>query len=461
MYRQKKYSQFQSKPRWRQPEPEALSPAPPFGPLVETIGIAELSGPAAQFKASAHVTNCELVASYNWLDKTAPSIVIPGAPPRWTPLAKPRQLVEDSGVYYRDKNAARYPACPMEPTAQAVMAMHPEPFKKPVNIVGCGSTIGNLLRYVRGDERPFRMLVEVVGGAVHLIRRENSPTETIPSVRGYGHTFPEAYTTWDAGVRGSASHQRVLRYDFGGLSCIVRYEGDGYLEDKLESLPDEGGAVTSEECSVDALIQGLDASKMKSKSPSHSSPLRSQAGGFLVPQAAVFELKTRSMFRKGQDFLGEELPRLWVAQMPNFILAYHQRGVFTEIEVMDVAEEVKMWEKSMQRELSQLAALLHRIVDLAHASRDGRLEVSRQELSRLHVREQCPELPLAFSGDMMAKWEDWLDPDDNCRVSGGGADRRGDDVEEKEAEDEFSWAVGDDDYTACSEKCSYCGKCTY
>ncbi|KAK1566192.1 geranylgeranyl pyrophosphate synthetase [Colletotrichum navitas] len=458
MYRQNKYNQFQSKSRWRKPEPETPSAAPPFGSLVETVDIAELSVTAGQFEASAQVTSCELVASYNWLDKTAPSVLIPGAPPRWTPIAKPRPLAEDSGVYYRDKNAARYPAHPMEPTALAVLTMHPEPFKKPVDIVGCGSTIGNLLRFVRGDERPFRMLVEVVGGAVHLIRRENSPTETIPSVRGYGHTFPEAYTTWDAGVRGSASHQRVLRYDFGGLSCVVRHEGDGYLADKLGSLLDGGGAVASEKWSVDSLIQGLDASEMESKSPSHSSPLSSQPGGFQVPQAAVFDLKTRSMLRKGKDFLAEELPRLWVAQIPNFILAYHQRGTFTEIEVMDVSEKVKVWEKSMQRELSQLAALLHRIVGLAHTSRDGRLEVIRQEASTLQVREQCPELPLAFSADMMAKWEDWLASDAKSKVS--GAERRADDLE-REAEDDFAWAVGDDDYTACSEKCSYCGKCTY
>ncbi|KAK2002736.1 geranylgeranyl pyrophosphate synthetase [Colletotrichum falcatum] len=458
MYRQKVYSQFQSKPRWRQPEPETSSPAPPFGPLVEKIDVAELSKPAAKFEASARVTGCELVASYNWLDKTSPSVLIPGAPPRWTPLAQPRQLEEDSGVYYRDKNAARYPAHPMEPTAQAVLTMHPEPFEKRVDIVGCGSTIGNLLRFIRGDERPFRMLVEVVGGAVHLIRRENSPTETIANVRGFGHTFPEAYTTWDAGVGGSASHQRVLRYDFGGLSCIVRHEGDGYLGDKLGSLSDGGGGAASEKCSVDALIQGLGASGMGSKSLSHSSPLRVQSGGFRVPQAAVFDLKTRTIKRKGEDFLGEELPRMWVAQIPNFILAYHQRGTFTETEVMDVSEKIKVWEKSKQRELSRLAALLHRIVDLAHASRDGRLELIRQEVSKLDFREQLPEVSLAFSADMMAKWKDWLAPDVEGKVR--GANSRAADVE-KEAEDEFSWTVGDDDYTACSENCSYCGKCTY
>ncbi|KZL78501.1 geranylgeranyl pyrophosphate synthetase [Colletotrichum tofieldiae] len=454
MYRQKKHAQFQRNPRWRQPEPAMPAPAPPFGPLVETVDMAELSKPATQFEGSARVTGCKVVASYNWLDRTAPSVLIPGAPPKWTPLAEPQPLPEDSGVYYRDKNAARYPAHPMEPAAQAVLTMHPEPFTKPVDIVGCGSTIGNLLRFVRGDERPFRLLVEVVGGAVHLIRRENSPTETIPSVRGFGHTFPEAYTTWDASVRGSASHQRVLRYDFGGLSCLVRHEGDGYLNDKLGSTSNEARPVMAENGSVDALIEALGAGDMSSKAPRHSSQLRLQSGGFQVPQSAVFELKTRSMLRKGKDFLAEELPRLWVAQVPNFVLAYHERGTFTEIDVMDVSEKVKTWETTMNRELSQLAALLHRIVGLAHASQHGRLEISRQALSTLDVREQCPGLSPAFSVDVMARWEDWLASD----FKGGVNDA---DDKEKDEEDEFSWSVDDGNYTACSEKCSYCGKCTY
>ncbi|GKT46259.1 uncharacterized protein ColSpa_06440 [Colletotrichum spaethianum] len=430
------------------------SPAPPFGPLVETIDITELSKPAMQFEASARVTDCKLVASYNWLDRAAPSVLIPGAPPKWTPLLERRRLLEDSGVYYRDKNAARYPAHPMEPAAQATLTMHPEPLTKPVDIVACGSTIGNLLRFVRGDERPFRMLVEVVAGAVHLIRRENSPTETIPSVRGFGHTFPEAYTTWDASARGSASHQRVLRYDFGGLSCIVRHEGDGYLQDKVGPSSNAARPVGHEKGSVDALIEGLGASEVNSKIPRQSSQLRLQSGGFQVPQSAVFDLKTRSMFRKGKDFLAEELPRLWVAQTPNFILAYHERGVFTEIDVMDASEEVKTWEKSMNRELSQLAALLHRIVGLARASQGGRLELRRQALSTLDVREQCPGLSPAFSVDVMARWKAWLASDVKSEVSDDGD-------KQKEEEDEFSWSVGDDNYTACSEECSYCGKCTY
>lgn len=343
----------------------------------------------------------------------------------------------------------------MEPAVQAILAMHPEPLEERVDIVACGSTMGNLLRFVRGEDRPFRMLVEVVGDAVHLIRRENSPKETILGVRGYGHTFPEANTTWDTSVRGSASHQRILRYDFGGLSCVVRHEGDGYLRDKMETLPsDPKRRVGVQGDSVEALTALLDDNKMSQRAPVRESQLQIQSGGFEVPQSAVFDLKTRSCLRKGRDFLGEELSRMWVAQIPNFILAYHNRGVFNDVEVMDVSAKIKDWERTMNRELSLLAALLHRIIDLARSSENGRLELNRQALVELEVRAQTPDLSPAFSAEVMAKWESWLastaseDEDETTDEKGGSV---------------LSWSdgEGDEDYTACSKECSYCGRCTY
>lgn len=50
-----------------------------------------------------------------------------------------------------------------------------------------------------------------------------------PGRRGYGHTFPEANTTWEADVKGSASHQRLIRYNVAGLDMVVRFEADGYI----------------------------------------------------------------------------------------------------------------------------------------------------------------------------------------------------------------------------------------
>lgn len=78
MYRQGNYT----KTNWRgyrpsQPQAEG-SPAPPLGTLIETIAHGGLSESAEGLASCARVTNCNLLASYNWLDRAKPSILVPG-----------------------------------------------------------------------------------------------------------------------------------------------------------------------------------------------------------------------------------------------------------------------------------------------------------------------------------------------------------------------------------------------
>jgi hypothetical protein len=79
-----------------------------------------------------------------------------------------------------------------------------------VDIVGCGSTIGNLLRCARSESKTFRFDVDVIGDTLLLVRKESSPKELITNLQGYGHAFPEAYTRWDSEVRNSCCHQHII-----------------------------------------------------------------------------------------------------------------------------------------------------------------------------------------------------------------------------------------------------------
>jgi hypothetical protein len=125
----------------------------------------------------------------------------------------------------------------MQPAIEAISTHDPNFESNDVDLIGCKSTLGNLLRFSRNVDlsEKYRIIVEVVGSMVFFIRRENSPTQKIPGVRGYGHTFPEAYTTWDKEVQGSESHQRIIKYNFAGLTCLVRFEGDGYHPDMVSN----------------------------------------------------------------------------------------------------------------------------------------------------------------------------------------------------------------------------------
>lgn len=204
-----------------------------------TLSDVDLTSPAQLDDSLLKISDCEDIASYNWIQENVPTILIPGMqnpfsnvwclplhnqkmnltlakgkPPAWTPPVSPIKLREDNGSYFRDPNAARYPNHPIEPAVRAIFACQPDFRGYEIDLFACSRTLGDLLRFVRGVDKSFRILVEAVGNTVFFVRRENSPTELIPDVRGYGHSFPEAYTTWGSNVKKSESHQRIVGYQF-------------------------------------------------------------------------------------------------------------------------------------------------------------------------------------------------------------------------------------------------------
>ncbi|OJD31712.1 geranylgeranyl pyrophosphate synthetase [Diplodia corticola] len=426
------------------------TPSPPVGEVLKEVRMKDLVASPAKESNVPVISNCEFLGSYNWMGSIErPAMLIPGGPPRWTPREAPTQLVEDSGVFYRDENAVRQPEHPMEPAVRAFAAHNMAARAQDVDIFACGSTLGNLVRFVRKVDRPFRFTVEAVGDTVFFVRKEKSPSETIEGVRGYGHSFPEAYTTWDESCAGSKSHQRLIGYDFAGLNCVVRFEGDGYLK-HLDPDPRSGAATVG-------------------TAPS-TTKLDMRYGGYMVSQDAVFDLKTRSVKRMDHDVLGEEIPRLWVAQIANFVLAYHNRGVFEEIRVQNVRRDVDKWESENEETLGQLAKLIREIATMAKSRTDGRLEVCRKAVDVLEIREQCAGTPGALPDDLKAWWTD--DRNNHEDESSDDDDDDDDDVEDRYFSANSDLGDGgvllgsDDesepDYTACSaEDCGYCGHCRY
>ncbi|KAM3512434.1 hypothetical protein MY11210_003924 [Beauveria gryllotalpidicola] len=432
------------------------TPDAPFGPVFKEISRSELSSTESD-EELPQITETQTVACFNWLEGKEPHIIVPGMPPKWTPLDKPRKLKHDAGIYYRDRNAAHYPDNPLEPTVEAIMKMNPSVddamMVRNIDIFGCGSTLGELLRFVRGTQVTFRILVERLGKTVHLIRREKSPLETFPNSNGYGHTFPESYTTWDACSRGSSLHQRVVQYQFGGLSCLVRFQGDGYLPDKVGERVKKGArSRRDQELNTPEDLASL-LSISGTAPHSSKSALNISEAGCLVPQGALFELKTRSMKRKDYEdaIIAGELPRLWIRQVSTLILAYHVFGYFRDIQIRDVRAEVAEWEETHREELASFAKLLKRIVDISSELQDGRMEITCKEGDDgLCFRTQTADVKPAFSKATESRWKAWLSHDATDGPvkpsSEGKADGRGLDNETL-------------DYTACDEECEYCGHC--
>lgn len=255
----------------------------------------------------------------------------------------------------------------------------------------------------------FRFNAEFIGDSVFFIRKENSPMEVIEGLYGYGHAFPEAYTNWEADVRGSVSHQRIIKYSFGGLNFLIRSESDGYLPKSPQGESPASAKVRStpanpeSKIDINTLLSASSLAQVQTE-PVFDDNIEIRHGGRKVPQDAVFDVKTRST-RNLIDMPGEILPRLWVNQTPNFILGYHTRGYFEDVQVKDIRQDIRDWEKDNERYLDHFNSLVHCIINIARKSGSGYgLEVSRKEDGPIQVRRLLDTDWHALSSDLRQKW---------------------------------------------------------
>ncbi|KAI9375596.1 hypothetical protein BJX61DRAFT_539612 [Aspergillus egyptiacus] len=448
-------------------------PAPALGPLLATLNRSKLQGLCSDNspdEPSPSITNCKLIGSYNWANRKCPTILVPGSPPAWTPFQTPDKLPEDSGTYFRDQNAARLSVHLFEPAMEAILQQDPGFELHNIDLVACRSTLRSLFEFVSHPEKGFRIVVEAVGSTVFLVRQHNSPTETTPDVREYGHTFPEANTTWGHDFKGSESHQRILQYELGGLKCVIRHGADGYLPDLHQTRPSHVEAAAN---GPGDLLPSFEYTKVSSIAGEEKQTLTVEAGAQAVPQSAVFELKTRSFRKEYEGVLEEQLVRLWAAQIPNFVVAFYHQGVFKDVGVDDVRDEIRRWEVEQEGSLRKLVALLKTLIVFAQGQPEGRLEVVFQSGEELELREVGGLLNRCISDSLKTRCAG------NASATEGTGGKMFDgeksaDAEEVEAEEKWrgekwerescGWSESDSekDFTAGSaSSCGYCGQCTY
>ncbi|TVY17683.1 hypothetical protein LARI1_G004622 [Lachnellula arida] len=373
-----------------------------FGPPIDSFKAKQL----LIEEESPEIEDVKYVGSYNWLNRHllfstschALTATRPGSPPAWTPLAEDAKLRPDSEPVYRDVNAARYAAYTMEPAVRSVLAMQAQSELPFVDVFGCGSTFGNLLRCARSQPKPFRFDVDVIGNTVFMVRREESPTEMITDLQGYGHTFPEAYTSWDANVRNSTSHQRIVSYAFGGMQFFVRSETDAYLKDSRT------GPTSLKEAQKEASIDNfLDNLGIDARQPVDGAAVTIQKQGTPIPQDDIFDIKTRASYKEYN--MEDILPRLWLNQTPNFLLAYHEFGLFTGPKVKSVRDSVLKWQKDNSSDLARFHALVKRIVDAVRDADGQQFEISWDGQGDLCITKQIAEGREALPIDLSVLWQ--------------------------------------------------------
>ncbi|KAI1773873.1 hypothetical protein F4818DRAFT_420099 [Hypoxylon cercidicola] len=424
--------------------PKAPVNESPLGPLVAKIIVDNATARLTTKAEDAKISDCKYAASYSLVDSKLPEVIIPGQPATWKPPQLPVQLSGDHGDYLRDQNGARFPHHPLLPAVQSLFALNDGFNPSSVDILGCASSLGDILRFSRGIASTFRFDIEMVGNTLFLIRNHRS--EVIPDVRGYGHTFLDAFTSYGANVEGTKSHQRIVSYSFNGLKCVVRFECDAYFEN-------DGDPATSASSSI--ALNLLNPPKPA---------VHVRSAGAAVPQDAIIEIKTRSQAGQPLD-MNDHLPRLWLRQIPNLVAAYHGRGNFENIQMNDVKKDVISWETEHTSELQQLGSVLRQLIVEAKRASHLKLELCRTGTGPLELREQNGGVREVLPAYWMEIWvgQQHQGPESAAEVRISD-EYDGENCQSPSSDDLSSQSEGSDDdfaldYTACSPSCGYCGHC--
>ncbi|CAO2652933.1 Nn.00g023440.m01.CDS01 [Neocucurbitaria sp. VM-36] len=294
----------------------------------------------------------ETLCSYNWqIDGNA--ILVPGGPPKWVPPPLPIVLPEDDGRQFKNCNALRVPKYPFEPAFQAMSIMNPNIPLDEVDLIVNRNSLRKLLDFASGKRQdPFCMGLHMVKDTLFITRKEKHARMMIHGAAnsGYGHNFEEAFTRPENGLDRSSSHHRVIRYRFGNLDCVVRFEVDAYLEHADEPSP--GSTIPQSIDSMTAAMQQLAV---------HESPLDTGSGrstpvipkGIYIDSSQLAETKARKLER-----LNKAIPQLWFGRTPYLLVGKHDKGVFHSTTCTHAGAQFAKWEESNQEKLRKLANLL-------------------------------------------------------------------------------------------------------
>lgn len=186
-------------------------------------------------------------------------------------------------------------------------------------------------------------------------------------------------------MKGSASHQRLVEYRFGNLRFLVRSETDGYFTNKVETQIETVGPAIQTNNDMPSLSMVAESLSVSDKGLTKTSKLTVQLAGQDIPQAAIFDLKTRSA-RKDVN-MDEFLPRLWVNQTPNFIIARHNFGKFEDIQKLDVQASIREWERKNAGVLCRFHTILAKLIEITAQAGCSRIQVNRNGIGALHIRK--------------------------------------------------------------------------
>ncbi|KAH8109765.1 hypothetical protein DFH11DRAFT_1515202 [Phellopilus nigrolimitatus] len=332
------------------------------------------------------------LASYNWTDEKSPTILVPGCPPIWQNKPTPFKVPRDDGTSFVDQNRHRVPKHPLLPLVVAVDYLNPTFDFSSIDIVTDRNNLRKLLRWVGdGIERDFRIDLQLAGASTVLFTRcDLQPLEFDSGRLGYGRNFEKYTTKLLAGCEKSTGHHRVITYDYGGLTLMLRFEVDACLHfDSETQTRQDSGLYKRPIKSVDP--DDL-ASALENLSIGPDNKVNVIPAGILVAQSSLIEMTTRNgkHLQNGIDWQ-EYFPQLFISQTPHHYLGVHESGQFRRVEAHALKDDVLSGQqRTQQKAYDKLRALLEKIREMVIARGEkGRLSlVYRIATRKLEVFER-------------------------------------------------------------------------
>ncbi|ETS75502.1 hypothetical protein PFICI_12446 [Pestalotiopsis fici W106-1] len=327
-----------------------------------------LSGDELRVSSSG---GCELLCSYNWIDRPRPTIYVPGGAPTFKEVSVPMTLDKDSGIQYIDQNAARLPRYPFEVVFDALQVMNPHATFNKIDILVNRNSLRRLLEFCRGrGVDSFRLNLFVVDSTLIIERCTKSATQMIHGSQdsGYGRSFEHAVTATHADLQGSMGHHCVLNYNLGALKCAVRFEVDACVvpagvdpETQVQGTTDSFGHDDVNSLVRDFQIVGLKNKRTSGQSTGSTQVIRRGPG---TSPNHMAEIKANAKPP------GQSMPQMWFGRTPHLIRGRHDKATFTEVSVDNISLDFEVWENQSrnQEALQKMVGLISRLREIVQAT---------------------------------------------------------------------------------------------
>lgn len=213
-------------------------------------------------------------------------------------------------------------------------------------------------------QKPFRIDAQLVGDTVLFCRWESEDMRTPKLPHPFCFAKSHELATSEQQIEGVTSCHRIVRYEFGRITMMVRFELDA-----VTHLPPSTSCADDEEKDRGDLVRLMSGASVKSGARPLP-PITDVEGGIAIhrstwpspPLSSFIEKKTRAM--KGELDYIDIYGQLVFSQTPNLFVARHVKGDFRTLEKLALGQgKLKDIAKVAEGVLDKVAGMLARMIE--------------------------------------------------------------------------------------------------